>query len=156
VRFGDPEAEVILPRLENDLLELMLGCAQGRLSTSAPTFSMQPALTVVMAARGYPGEVVKDSEIRGVENAASLPGVAIYHGATRRDGVRLLAAGGRVLSVTAMGATVAEAQSRAYAAVDAIDWPQGFCRRDIGWRAIARERAEAARFAEAPIAARRA
>jgi phosphoribosylamine--glycine ligase len=141
VRLGDPEAEVILPRLENDLLELMLGCARGRLSTT-PTFSRDAALTVVMAARGYPGEFVKDSEIRGVEKAASLPGVAIYHGGTRRDGARLLAAGGRVLAVTANGATVAEAQSRAYAAVDAVDWPQGFCRRDIGWRAVAREPAK--------------
>jgi phosphoribosylamine--glycine ligase len=142
VRFGDPEAQVILARLESDLLDLMLGCTQGTLSASPPLFSRDAALTVVLAARGYPGEVVKNTEIRGLEEAGRLPGVTIQHGATRRDGARLLAAGGRVLAVTATGETVAQAQSRAYAAVDTIDWPQGFCRRDIGWRAIARESEE--------------
>jgi phosphoribosylamine--glycine ligase len=140
VRFGDPEAEVILARVESDLLDLLLACAQGSLSACAPVFSNQTALTVVLAARGYPGEVTDNSEIHGVEEARQLLGVTIYQGATRRDGARLIAAGGRALAVTATGESVAQAQSRAYAGVDAIDWPEGFCRRDIGWRAVARER----------------
>jgi phosphoribosylamine---glycine ligase len=141
VRFGDPEAEVVLTRLTSDLLDLLLGCAQGRLPAEAPSFLDDVALTVVLAARGYPGAVVKGSEIRGVDGAAKLPGVTIHYASVRREGKRLLADGGRVLAVTAAGGSVAQAQARAYAAVDAIDWPEGFCRRDIGWRAIAREQA---------------
>jgi phosphoribosylamine---glycine ligase len=140
VRFGDPEAEVVLARLQSDLLALLLGCAQGRLPATAPQFSDEAALTVVLAVRGYPGPVVKGSEIRGLEEAARLPGVTIHVAGARRDGARLIADGGRVLAVTATGGSVTQAQSRAYAAVDAIDWPEGFCRRDIGWRAVARER----------------
>jgi phosphoribosylamine--glycine ligase len=139
VRFGDPEAEVVLARLESDLLDLLLGCARGRLPAAAPQFSDEAALTVVLDARGYPGAVVKGSEIRGVEEAARLPGVTIHIAGARRDGGRLVADGGRVLAVTATGRSVAQARSRAYAAVDAIDWPEGFCRRDIGWRAVALE-----------------
>jgi phosphoribosylamine---glycine ligase len=141
VRFGDPEAEVVLTRLTSDLLDLLLGCARGRLPAEAPSFLDDVALTVVLAARGYPGAVVKGSEIRGVDGAAKLPGVTIHYAGVRREGKRLLADGGRVLAVTAAAGNVAQAQARAYAAVDAIDWPEGFCRRDIGWRAIARERA---------------
>jgi phosphoribosylamine---glycine ligase len=141
VRFGDPEAEVVLTRLTSDLLDLLLGCAQGRLPAEAPHFSDEAALTVVLAARGYPGAVVKGSEIGGIEGAARLPGVTVHYAGVRRDGTRLLADGGRVLAVTAAGGSVAQAQARAYAAVDAIDWPEGFCRRDIGWRAVAREQA---------------
>ena len=139
VRFGDPEAEVVLTRLESDLLDLLLGCARRRLPTKLPEFSNDAALTVVLAARGYPGAVLKGSEIRGIEGAAKLPGVTIHYAGARRDGARILADGGRVLAVTATGESVAQAQARAYAAVDAIDWPEGFCRRDIGWRAVARE-----------------
>ncbi|HLH48421.1 MAG TPA: phosphoribosylamine--glycine ligase, partial [Roseiarcus sp.] len=156
VRFGDPEAEVLLARFDGDLLALLLGCAKGALPKTPPRFSPQAALTVVLAAKGYPGAPLKGTEIRGLERAGAMPGVTIHHAGTRRSGDRLLADGGRVLAVTALGGSVREAQSRAYAAVDAVDWPDGFCRRDIGWRAIARERAEAARFAEAPIATRRA
>jgi phosphoribosylamine--glycine ligase len=141
VRFGDPEAEVVLTRLTSDLLDLLLGCAQGRLPAEAPRFSEDAALTVVLAARGYPGNVVKGSEIRGLGGATKLPGVTIHYAGARWDGTRLLADGGRVLAVTAAGQCVAQAQARAYAAVDAIDWPEGFCRRDIGWRAVAREQA---------------
>ena len=94
-----------------------------------------------MAARGYPGRYEKGSEIRGLSLAAEVEGVEIFHAGTRREGERVLAEGGRVLNVTAVGASVAEAQARAYAAVDRIDWPAGFCRRDIGWRAVARETA---------------
>lgn len=140
VRFGDPEAEVVLPRLESDLLELLLGCAQGRLPPAAPRFSKEAALTVVLAAQGYPGAVSKGSEIRGIEKASRLPGVMIYYAGATMEGPRLLANGGRVLAVTATGGSVTQAQARAYAAVDAIDWPEGFCRRDIGWRAVGRER----------------
>ncbi len=140
VRFGDPEAEVVLARFQGDLLELLLGCARGALPKASPLFSDQTALTVVLAATGYPGPPVKGTEIRGLERAAATPGVIIHHAGTRREGGRFLADGGRVLAVTALGASVGEAQNRAYAAVDAIDWPEGFCRRDIGWRAIARER----------------
>ncbi len=140
VRFGDPEAEAILARLEDDLLEFMLGCAKGALPDRTPKFSDETALTVVMAARGYPGAVEKGTPIRGLDAAARLPGVSILHAATRREGDVLVSDGGRVLAVTALGRDVIEAQSRAYAAVDRLDWPGGFCRRDIGWRAIERRR----------------
>ncbi|MGE5145685.1 MAG: phosphoribosylglycinamide synthetase C domain-containing protein, partial [Candidatus Eiseniibacteriota bacterium] len=98
----------------------------------------ETALTVVMAAKGYPGTYQKNTEIRGLDKAAELDDVKVFHAGTKRDGDRVLATGGRVLNVTAVGATVAEAQARAYEAVDRIDWPGGFCRRDIGWRAIKR------------------
>jgi phosphoribosylamine--glycine ligase len=140
VRFGDPEAEVLLARLESDLLDFLLGCARGRLPARAPQFSDEAALTVVLAARGYPGGVAKGTEIRGIDEAAKLAGVTIHYAGVRRDGARLLADGGRVLAITATGQSVTQAQQRAYAAVEAIEWPEGFCRRDIGWRAVARER----------------
>jgi phosphoribosylamine--glycine ligase len=100
----------------------------------------QAALTVVMAAQGYPGAVEKGSQIRGIDRAQALDGVMVFHAGTRQDGDRITAQGGRVLNVTALGATISQAQARAYEAVDRIDWPQGFCRRDIGWRAVERER----------------
>jgi phosphoribosylamine---glycine ligase len=137
VRFGDPEAEAILARLDDDLLEFLVGCARGAAPDRAPRFSDEAALTVIMAARGYPGVPQKGTPIRGLEAAASVPGVSILHAGTRHDGDTLVADGGRVLAVTALGRDVAEAQGRAYAAVDRIDWPGGFCRRDIGWRAVA-------------------
>jgi phosphoribosylamine--glycine ligase len=137
VRFGDPEAEAILARLDDDLLEFLLGCARGAAPDRALRFSDEAALTVIMAARGYPGAPEKGTLIRGLEAAAGAPGVSILHAGTRRDGDKLVADGGRVLAVTALGRGVAEAQARAYAAVDRIDWPGGFCRRDIGWRAVA-------------------
>jgi len=137
VRFGDPEAEAILARLDDDLLEFLLGCAKGAAPDRAPQFSSEAALTVVMAARGYPGTPEKGAPIRGLEEAARTPGVSILHAATRLDGETLVADGGRVLAITARGRDVAEARARAYAAVDRIDWPGGFCRRDIGWRAVA-------------------
>ena len=139
-RFGDPEAQVVLPRFEGDLLELMLAAARGELPQQRPRFSPLAALTVVLAAKNYPGTPMTGSEIRNIESARSVEGVIITHAGTREEGGRLLAAGGRVLNVTALGESVAEAQARAYAAVDLIDWPGGFCRRDIGWREVARER----------------
>jgi phosphoribosylamine--glycine ligase len=138
VRFGDPETQVMLPRLEEDLLELMLACVEERLPTQPLRLSKLAALSVVLAAKGYPEAPQSGSEIRGLERAEALPFVTITHAGTKLDGRRLLANGGRVLNVTGLGADVAEARARAYAAVDAIDWPQGFYRRDIGWRALRR------------------
>jgi phosphoribosylamine--glycine ligase len=139
VRFGDPEAEVILPRLKEDLLPLLVASATGTLRGDAPKFCSDAALTVVMAARGYPGEPLRGSRIRGIEDAEAVPGVVVFHGATRDAGGAIVADGGRILAITALGNNVGEAQRRAYTAVDRINWPEGFCRRDIGWRAIARE-----------------
>ena len=134
-RFGDPETQVMLARLNEDLLPLLLSCAKGALPAGPVKLSAQAALTVVYAARGYPDAPEKGSEIKGLERAAAMEGVTVFHAGTKREGTRLLANGGRVLNVTARGDSVAQAQARAYGAVDAIDWPGGFCRRDIGWRA---------------------
>ncbi len=142
VRFGDPECQVLMMRLKDDIVALMLAAAGGTLDKMSVRWWPDAALTVVMAAEGYPGAVEKGSEIKGLDRAAALDGVEIFHAGTRAENGRILANGGRVLNVTALGATVAEAASRAYAAVDLIDWPEGFCRRDIGWRAIARENAK--------------
>lgn len=143
-RFGDPETQVLMMRLKSDLLAALLAAADGVLGTFDLRWSDDVALTVAMASNGYPGAYEKGTEIRGLEAAEALEGVEIFHAGTERRDGRLLATGGRVLNVTARGRTVAEAQARAYAAIDRIDWPGGFCRRDIGWRAIARERQEKA------------
>ncbi|HZG45932.1 MAG TPA: phosphoribosylamine--glycine ligase [Allosphingosinicella sp.] len=136
-RFGDPECQVLMARLESDLLGLMLACAEGRLAEApAPRFREEAALTVVMAARGYPGTPEKGGEIRGLDAVGG--GALMFQAATAELDGALVANGGRVLSVTALGPDVGEAQARAYAAVDRIDFPSGFCRRDIGWREIAR------------------
>jgi phosphoribosylamine--glycine ligase len=131
-------------RLKDDILELMLAATRGGLDKMSVHWRDETALTVVMAAKGYPGSYRKGSEIRGLREAGADDKVMIFHAGTARADGRLVAAGGRVLDVTALGATVAEAQARAYAAIDKIDWPEGFCRRDIGWRAVAREQAEGA------------
>jgi phosphoribosylamine--glycine ligase len=136
VRLGDPECQVLLPRLMTDLGQLLLGVAEGALGHMDLRWYPEPALTVVMAAKGYPGAYEAGSEIRGLEAAAEVPGVTIFHAGTRIEGGRVLAAGGRVLNVTGQGATLEEARERAYAAIDRIDWPGGFCRRDIGRRAL--------------------
>jgi phosphoribosylamine--glycine ligase len=135
-RFGDPETQAMLPRVESDLLSLMQQCARGNLTAESIHLSEQTALTVVMAAKGYPGTPKKGTEIRRIENAERMPNIIVTHAGTRREGGRLLADGGRVLNVTAIAPDIAEGRRRAYAAVDAIDWPDGFCRRDIGWRAL--------------------
>ncbi len=140
VRFGDPECQVLLMRLKSDLLPVLLATVDGVLDSFTLNWRDEPAVTVVMAANGYPGTPEKGTEIKGLEAAQRVEGVEIFHAGTRRDGTRLLANGGRVLNVTARGRTVAEAQARAYQAVARIDWPGGFCRKDIAWRAIARER----------------
>ncbi|MGH6834443.1 MAG: phosphoribosylamine--glycine ligase [Methylocella sp.] len=138
VRFGDPETQAMLPRLDEDLLALLLACVEERLPERPVRLSAKAALSVVLAAKGYPGVPVRGSEIHGVERAEELPFVTITHAGTKREGQRLIADGGRVLNVTGVGADVAEARARAYAAIDVIDWPDGFHRRDIGWRAFAR------------------
>ena len=136
VRFGDPECQVLLVRLMTDLGQLLLGAAEGMLGHMDLRWYPEPAITVVMAAEGYPGDYTKGSVIRGLDEAAALEGVTIFHAGTRVVGGEVLANGGRVLDVTATGPTLAEAHARAYAAIDRIDWPEGFCRRDIGWRVL--------------------
>jgi phosphoribosylamine--glycine ligase len=138
-RFGDPETQVLLPRLKSDLLTALVAARDGVLDQVDLRWSDDAALTVVMATSGYPGAYEKGSEIRGLTEAEKQPGVQIFHAGTARRDSKIVAAGGRVLNITATGKTVREAQQRAYAAVDLIAWPEGFCRRDIGWRAIARK-----------------
>ena len=135
-RFGDPETQVMLPRLEEDLLPLLMQCATGALRSEPVALSPRTALTVVFAAPGYPENPLRGSIIRHVERAASMDHVIVFHAGTKRLGADLVANGGRVLNVTGVGADVREARDRAYAGLDAIDWPEGFCRRDIGWRAL--------------------
>ena len=137
-RFGDPECQVLMMRLESDLVELMQACAQGRLAeVDAPKLSDDFALTVVMAAEGYPDTPKKGGRIDLGEAEAN--GARVFHAGTKLDGDTLTSSGGRVLNVTARGTSATEAQARAYAAVDAIDFADGFCRRDIGQREVRRE-----------------
>jgi phosphoribosylamine---glycine ligase len=134
-RFGDPETQVILPRLKDDLLTLLLASAQGQLDHVSARWRDDFALTVVLAAKGYPGEAAKGVEIPTL-NQDFGEGIQVYHAGTTMKNGKLVSNGGRVLNVTALGKTTKEAQQRAYAAVDRIGWAQGFCRRDIGWRAV--------------------
>jgi phosphoribosylamine--glycine ligase len=140
VRFGDPECQVLMLRLMSDLVPALLAARDGVLKNFDLRWYDDAALTVVMAANGYPGAYQKGSLIEGLDEAAKIDGVEIFHAGTAHEDGRIRANGGRVLNVSALGRTVAEAQSRAYAAVDRIRWSGGFCRRDIGWRAVARER----------------
>jgi phosphoribosylamine--glycine ligase len=135
-RFGDPECQVLMPRLESDLLELLLAARGGTLDKVEVRWRPDAALTVVMASKGYPGAYDKGQPITGLDEAAALPGVTLFHAGTAQRGKDIVAVGGRVLNVTAMGATIAEAQARAYQAVEMIHWQGAFCRRDIGWRGI--------------------
>jgi phosphoribosylamine--glycine ligase len=140
VRFGDPECQVLMMRLMSDLLPALIASADGVLKNFDLRWYDEPALTVVMAANGYPGSYDKGSEIGGLDEAATVGDVTIFHaGTTTGDDGKILATGGRVLGITGLGSSVAEAQARAYEAIDKIDWPGGFCRRDIGWRAVGRE-----------------
>lgn len=139
-RFGDPECQVLMMRLKSDLLPALVAACDGVLETFDLRWYDETALTVVLAAEGYPGSYDKGTQIRGIDAAGSDESVKVFHAGTARDDDgHLTAIGGRVLNVTALGGSVAEAQQRAYAAINRIDWPQGFCRRDIGWRAIERE-----------------
>jgi phosphoribosylamine---glycine ligase len=142
VRFGDPECQALMLRLESDLLPALVAVAEGHLEDVALSWHHEAALCVVVAAKGYPGACAKGSEIRRLATAADDPDVEIFHASTRRDGARILADGGRVLGVTARGNDIGAARAHAYAAIDTIDWNEGFCRRDIGWRALKREAAE--------------
>ena len=135
VRLGDPEAQVLIMRLMSDLLPALLAARDGVLRSVDLRWHAEHALCVVMAARGYPDEPERGGEIRGLDAAGVDPKVKIFHAGTRRDGERLLADGGRVLGATALGQDLATARDRAYAAVDHVQWPEGFCRRDIGCRA---------------------
>lgn len=139
IRFGDPECQVLMTRLKSDVLDILDGAATGMLNTVKPEWHDETAMVVVMAAKGYPGSYEKGTEIKNVPAADAMDKVKVLHAGTKMDGDKLVATGGRVLGVTARGATVTETQKRAYEAVDAIDWQGGFCRRDIGWRAVARE-----------------
>jgi phosphoribosylamine--glycine ligase len=140
VRFGDPEAQVMMLRLMSDLLPALIAARDGQLKTFDLRWYPNAALTVVMAAKGYPGDYEKGSVIEGLDAAAAVEGVEIFHAGTKADSGQILANGGRVLCVSARAKTVTEAQARAYRAVDCIDWPEGFCRRDIGWQAVRREK----------------
>ncbi len=140
VRFGDPECQVLMMRLKDDLLVLLNAAVDGELSHVSARWRDEAALTVVLAAKGYPGTPEKGTEISGLDTAAAGDGVQIFHAGTRIDDGKLVAAGGRVLNVTALGTSVTDARDKAYAAVDRVDWPGGFCRRDIAWRAVKREK----------------
>ena len=137
-RFGDPECQPVLMRLKSDLLDLIEASLDDTLDEAALRLEWdpRPAVCVVMASGGYPGPFEKGHLISGLGKVAAMEDVKVFHAGTAMSGGRLVASGGRVLNVTARGATIAEAKARAYAAVDVIDWPGGFCRRDIGWRAV--------------------
>ncbi|MFV0281242.1 MAG: phosphoribosylamine--glycine ligase [Rhodoblastus sp.] len=136
VRFGDPETQVILPRIADDLLTLIESCARGKLEAERVNLKPVAALTVVLAAKGYPAAPQKGGKIRGIDEANAMEGVVVTHAGTKRAGNEILANGGRVLNVTGFGPDVRAARDHAYAGVDAIDFPDGFFRRDIGWRAL--------------------
>ena len=140
VRFGDPECQVLMLRMMSDIVPAMLASCDGQLKNFDLRWYPESALTVVMAAKGYPGDYVKGTRIEGLDEAASVEGVEIFHAGTTSKNGAILSNGGRVLNVCASGKSITEAQHRAYAAVDRIQWPQGFCRRDIGWQAVERER----------------
>jgi len=137
-RFGDPECQVLMLRLKEDLLVLLNAAADGQLAHVSARWRDEAALTVVMAAKGYPGTPEKGSVISGIDKAEAS-GARVFHAGTAGQGGNIVANGGRVLNVTATGKNVSEAQQKAYAAVDLVDWPEGFCRRDIGWLAVERE-----------------
>jgi phosphoribosylamine--glycine ligase len=139
VRFGDPECQVLMLRLKSDLVPALIAARDGVLKSFDLRWHADVALAVVMAAKGYPGTYAKGSAIGGLDAAAAIAGVEIFHAGTRAEGGKILADGGRVLDVCALGRSVEEAREHVYAAIEKIRWPEGFCRRDIGWRAVARE-----------------
>lgn len=140
-RFGDPETQVMLPRLKTDLLEVLYNAAQGKLAGTTLDFADTAAVCVVMASNGYPGSYQNNTVIRGVDKANAMPDTVVFHAGTAINPAGdLVSHGGRVLGVTSFAPTMVEAQQKAYAAIDQIDWPEGFCRHDIGWREIARQK----------------
>jgi phosphoribosylamine--glycine ligase len=141
VRFGDPECQVLMLRMMSDIVPALLASCDGQLKNFDLRWFPEAALTVVMAAKGYPGDYAKGTRIGGLEDAAKVEGAEIFHAGTIAKDGHVLANGGRVLNVCASGKSVTEAQRRAYEAVDRIQWPEGFCRRDIGWQAVEREKA---------------
>lgn len=146
-RFGDPECQALMIRLEEDLVDLLYAAATGKLSkySGGLKWSDDPAMCVVMAANGYPGSYAKNTVIKKLEEAAQTPNTQIFHAGTARgENGELLSIGGRVLNIVATGKTIAVAQKTAYEAIDQVDWPDGFCRRDIGWRAVAAQKSKAA------------
>ena len=139
IRFGDPECQTLMMRMQGDLAQILLAAAQGRLDEvkDQVSWSDDPAMCVVMAAKGYPGAYEKNTVISGIDQANEIDGAYVFHAGTAEgENGAVLSVGGRVLGVTATGATIAEAQTRAYKSVDCLDWAEGFCRRDIGWRAL--------------------
>ncbi|TAL00560.1 MAG: phosphoribosylamine--glycine ligase [Rhodospirillaceae bacterium] len=141
VRFGDPECQVLMARLKSDILPALVASVDGQLAQFDLRWMDDAAIVVVMAAKGYPGAYQKGTVIDGLDEAADSDGVSVFHAGTASKDGQIIAAGGRVLGIAATGKTVTAAQKRAYRGVDAIVWPEGFCRRDIGWRAVAREKA---------------
>lgn len=139
-RFGDPECEVLMPRLKSDLVSALVAACDGLLAHIDLRWSDETALTVVLAAKGYPNKPETGTVIRSVERAEAMAGITVFHAGTAMSQGDLVATGGRVLNVVATASSVSEAQSKAYSAIDLIDWPGGFCRRDIGWQAVAREK----------------
>jgi len=139
-RFGDPETQVLMLRMMSDIVPALIACADGQLKNFSLRWFDDVALTVIMATKGYPGDYGKGSVITGLDEAAGIEGVEIFHAGTVAKDGKILASGGRVLNICASGKTVGEARQRAYEAVDRINWPEGFCRRDIGWRAVEREK----------------
>ena len=140
VRFGDPECQVLMLRMMSDIVPAFLAACDGELKHFNLRWYPEAAITVVMAAKGYPGDYRKGSRIEGLDDAAKIDGVEIFHAGTLEKDGAILANGGRVLNVCALGKTVTEAQARAYAAIDRINWPDGVCRRDIAWQAVEQER----------------
>ncbi|NNF92694.1 MAG: phosphoribosylamine--glycine ligase, partial [Boseongicola sp.] len=136
VRFGDPECQVLMMRLGAQAFDLIQAAAEGRLAEARVNWANDHAMTVVMASRGYPGDYSKGSAIGGLDALEEDSSHMVFHAGTSETDGRIVATGGRVLNVTARGASLAEARERAYSMVAAIDWPEGFCRRDIGWRAL--------------------
>jgi phosphoribosylamine--glycine ligase len=139
-RFGDPECQVLMLRMMSDIVPALLASCDGQLKNFDLRWYPDAALTVVMAAKGYPGDYKKGTRIEGLEDAAQVEGVEIFHAGTISNNGAILANGGRVLNVCALGETVTDAQRRAYEAIDRIQWADGFCRRDIGWQAVEREK----------------
>ncbi|MCP4395487.1 MAG: phosphoribosylamine--glycine ligase [Alphaproteobacteria bacterium] len=139
-RFGDPETQVVVPRMKTDLLSLLHSAARGKMLEEYPTIELheKAAMCVVMAAKGYPKSYVKGTPISNLDKAGDVDGVTIFHAGTAKNGEQIVAAGGRVLGVVALADTLKDAKDKAYEAVDLIDWEDGYCRRDIGWRAFAK------------------